>query len=333
MVYRNAGTSLLVILGLFMAGCALTPGTRMLTGEFSEEHPMLEPRDRETYRTLILALNENPAQTIAGLIDYPLALRIGKKLLVIENSAEFVSIYKRAMPKELRTEILSENPDEVLINWKGVAPARGRIWICGGKIVSLTPSWKNAFTAADDAVYMNPQGRRIIRAAHGQVYAHAVEDLKTVLPIATVTDDYFFLNDEKGRMDDWAHYDVYVTDANNDGRLDYVVVQTSRGSGSFRTIHGVWSKLDDQLVRLPLERDLHRSIGMRVREVEDGLFDWSRVSMYLPFPFLIEKDGTTYIGIDDKNYYRWKSGTVVRADPALDQPLSVIPPPIEPWDK
>lgn len=262
------------------------------------------------FRRIQAGFSADDAASLAALIDFPITVAIDGRPVIVTAPAEFVANYGRIVDPEMKRVILEEREEDLFVNWRGFMLARGAIWSDGKRITQFKNTGMISGQAKGAATFLNPGGREVVHALHGDALRQGLGRLAGVLDFMAEAD-----TNRADEVDyvwgDMCMYRFYLADLNNDGHDDYVVTETGTGSGGFGQIHGVWGMAGGKPVRLSFERIAARAF--QPDDPED--FEWNHVQESLANPFIVRRGGTVYFGFDAGEYYVWRGESIQPADP------------------
>ena len=120
------------------------PATLQLSHVSVHDAPSVGP-ERDALNRLALAVQQaivtGDSKALAQHVRYPLTVMLSgtpRRRLVIRNAQEFIQSYAKIVGVALRTRMADEVPHDIFCRDLGCMLADGRIWLDGGKIVSIS---------------------------------------------------------------------------------------------------------------------------------------------------------------------------------------------------
>lgn len=91
--------------------------------------------DHTKYQTVIHALQKavsaHDANAVAGLVSYPIGVKVHGKEVHIKTAKDFAQHYDGIMTPAITKAITSQKYEDLFVNYKGIMFGNGQIWING----------------------------------------------------------------------------------------------------------------------------------------------------------------------------------------------------------
>ena len=79
------------------------------------------------YRLQRAVAQERRAE-VAALVDYPVRVRLGRRMRRVRNRAELLRRYPLVFNRRVKRALAQQKTESLFVNWRGVMVGRGEIW-------------------------------------------------------------------------------------------------------------------------------------------------------------------------------------------------------------
>lgn len=80
------------------------------------------------FRRLQTAVARNERAEVAGMVAYPLRVRVDGRTVVLRNKADLLRRYSQVFNRRVRQALAGQKADRLFVNWQGVMIGNGQIW-------------------------------------------------------------------------------------------------------------------------------------------------------------------------------------------------------------
>lgn len=77
------------------------------------------------------AVAADDKETVASMIDYPFATRIGGKAIKIRDAKHFIADYDKVITSKVKAAVAKQRYEDLFANWQGVMIGDGEVWFSG----------------------------------------------------------------------------------------------------------------------------------------------------------------------------------------------------------
>ncbi|NKK76079.1 hypothetical protein GFL51_00965 [Rhizobium leguminosarum bv. viciae] len=120
----------LLLLGAILLGgsSALAQSDSDVYNRIEELHGGAAGFDRPL-RQLVKAMRSGEAETIAGLAEYPLTVKVNGESYDVESAVDFIDNFDDLVTPETRRAVGRQQYEDLFVNSDGVMLAGGAVWI------------------------------------------------------------------------------------------------------------------------------------------------------------------------------------------------------------
>ena len=252
------------------------------------------------------AVRSADAEAVAGMVHLPIVVCLDSQPTLVETEAQFCTRFLDIINERVRKAVAAQKFDDLFVRYNGCMIGSGEIWFNGSDIVYIGSCAPTSPCCERRLKYLEPKGREIVEPADR---AELWTFLKRsgLWKEARQHTEVFSLPDEESCQ-------LYHADVNNDGTYEYVVAYVDRGSGNYSGVHAVYGEIDGRLAEISFDDIVVRN------QCPGG--DMSDFHMHLGQPFLIVKDGVTFMSFRDGNtphFYKWTPDDQIQKAPGLGQ--------------